>query len=566
MGIKEALLCADFFIFLSLFVMKKDIHFAEDARKTLLSGVEVVHNVVKVTMGPKGRNVILDKAYGAPTVTNDGVSVAKEIELENKVQNVGANMVKEAAEKTNKEAGDGTTSTVVLAHAITKEGLRYIDSGINPFALGRGLHKTIDKLVSEIQSTAQQIGDSKELIQQVATLSAQDEEVGNLIADIFDEVGKDGTITVEEGNTIGLTKEIKTGMQFDQGYLSPYFVSDSQRMESVIEKPYIFVTDKKISSLKDILPVLENMAQTGRKDLLIIAEDVEGEALASLILNRLKGALNAVPVKAPGFGDRKKEMLKDIATVTGATLISEEVGIKLEDANLEMLGMADKVIVSKDETIIVAGKGELVAIEARAEQIKSQIALSKSDYDKEKLAERLAKLVGGVAVIKVGAATEMEMKNKKFKIEDALNATRAAIEEGIVAGGGSLLVQLSKSLASFQLADEDEQVAVDILQQAIQYPVKQIADNAGFKGDYVVEEVKKSNDVNYGFDARTGEFKDLKAAGIIDPAKVLRVALQNAVSTAAMILTTEAVVVDAPEDRTSCAHTAGEGVGGMGGM
>ncbi|MDR0859931.1 MAG: chaperonin GroEL, partial [Candidatus Peribacteria bacterium] len=524
--------------------MKKEIHYANDARQLLLEGVKTVNDVVKVTMGPKGRNVILDKSYGAPTVTNDGVSVAKEIELENKVQNVGANMVKEAAEKTNKEAGDGTTSTVVLAHAITKEGLRYIDSGINPFALGRGLHKTVNKLVEEIQKAAQQIGDSKELIKQVATLSAQDEEVGTLISDVFEEIGKDGTITVEEGNTIGLTKEIKTGMQFDQGYLSPYFVSDSQRMESVIEKPFILITDKKISSLKDILPVLEAMAQTGRKDILIIAEDVEGEALASLILNRLKGALNAVPVKAPGFGDRKKEILKDIAAVTGATLITEDLGIKLEDATLDMLGKADKVIVNKDETIIVAGQGDEEEIEARADQIRSQIENSKSDYDKEKLAERLAKLVGGIAVIKVGAATEMEMKNKKFKIEDALNATRAAIEEGIVAGGGSVLVQLSKTLTTFKLDAEDEQVAVEILQQAIQYPVKQIADNAGFKGDWVVEKVKESDDKNYGFDARVGEFKDLKKAGIIDPAKVLRVSLENAVSTAAMILTTEAVVVD----------------------
>lgn len=474
-------------------------------------------------------------------------------------------MVKEAAEKTNKEAGDGTTSTVVLAHAITKEGLRYIDSGINPFALGRWLHKTVDKLITEIQKSAQQIGDSKELIQQVATLSAQDEEVGNLIADVFDEIGKDGTITVEEWNTIGLTKEIKTWMQFDQGYLSPYFVSDTQRMESIIDKPYILVTDKKISSLKDILPVLEAMAQTGKKDMLIIAEDVEGEALASLILNRLKWMLNAVPVKAPGFGDRKKEILRDIATVTGATLITEELGIKLEDARLDMLGQADKIIVNKDETIIVSGKGEETDINERANQIKAQISNSKSDYDKEKLAERLAKLVGWVAVIKVGAATEMEMKNKKFKIEDALNATRAAIEEWIVAGGGSVLVQLSKSLSNFTLPDEDEQVAVEILQQAIQYPVKQIADNAGFKGDYVVEEVKKSDDMNYGFNARTGEFTNLKKAGIIDPAKVLRVSLENAVSTAAMILTTEAVVVDAPEDKC-CSHWGGEWTGMWGWM
>ncbi|MDD2537326.1 MAG: chaperonin GroEL [Candidatus Absconditabacteria bacterium] len=548
--------------------MTKVIHYADDARKGLLKGVEEVTNVVKVTMGPKGRNVILDKSYGAPTVTNDGVSVAKEIELEDKVENVGANMVKEAAEKTNKEAGDGTTSTVVLAHAIAKEGLRYIDSGINPFALGRGLHKTVDKLVDEIHKNADQIGDSKEQIKQVATISAQDEEVGNLIADVFDEIGKDGTITVEEGNTIGLTCEIKTGMQFDQGYLSPYFVSDTQRMESVLDKPYILVTDKKVSSMKDILQVLESMASTGKKDMLLIAEDVEGEALTSLILNKIRGTINVVAVKAPGFGDRKKEILRDIATVTGATVITEELGIKLEEATIDMLGKADKVIVNKDETIIVDGKGEEVEINERANQIKAQIGNTKSDYDKEKLAERLAKLVGGVAVIKVGAATEMEMKNKKFKIEDALNATRAAIEEGIVAGGGSVLVQLSKTLETFKLDEEDEQVAVEILQQAIQYPIKQIADNAGFKGDWVVEKVKESSDMNFGFDAKTGEFKDLKKAGIIDPAKVLRVSLENAVSTAAMILTTEAVVVDKPEEagHSHGGGDAGAGMGGMGGM
>jgi len=549
--------------------MAKQIYYSNDARTKVLEGVKIVADVVKTTMGPKGKNVILDKSYGAPTVTNDGVSVAKEIELDDKIQNIGAKMVKEAAEKTNKEAGDGTTTTTVFAYGITQEGLRYINSGVNPFALGRGLHKTVDYLIQKIQSTAQQIGASKELIQQVATLSAQDEEVGNLIADVFDEIGKDGTITVEEGNTLGLTKEIKTWMQFEQGYLSPYFVSDTQRMESVIDKPYVLVTDKKITSLKDILGVLEAMASSGKKDLLIVAEDVEGEALASLILNKIKGVLNAIPVKAPGFGDRKKEMLKDIATVTGATLITDDLGIKLEDATIDMLGKADKVIVNKDETIIVDGKGDEEEIENRANQIKAQIENTKSDYDKEKLAERLAKLVGGVAVIKVGAATEMEMKNKKFKIEDALNATRAAIEEGIVAGGGSVLVQLSKSLSDLKLEDADEQVAVEIIQQAIQYPVKQIADNAGFKGDRVVEKLKESDDMDYGFDARTGEFKNLKKAGIIDPAKVLRVSLENAVSTAAMILTTEAVVVDKPEEKgaCSCGHDAGAWMGaGMGGM
>ncbi len=546
--------------------MKKDIHYADDARKQLLKWVETVANVVKVTMWPKGRNVVLDKGFGAPTVTNDGVSVAKEIELEDKVENVWAEMVKEAAEKTNKEAWDGTTSTVVLAHAIAKEGLRYIDSWINPFALGRWLHKAVDNLVADIQDTAQQIGDSREQIKQVATISAQDEEVGDLIADVFEEIGKDGTITVEEWNTLGLSKEIKTGMQFDQGYLSPYFVSDSQRMECVIDKPYVLVTDKKIWSMKEIIQLLESMAATGKKDMLLIAEDVEWEALASLILNKIRGMLNVVAVKAPGFGDRKKEILKDIATVTWATLITDQLGIKLEDATIDMLGKADKVIVNKDETIIVDGKWDTDEINDRANQIRAQIWITKSDYDKEKLAERLAKLVGWVAVIKVWAATEMEMKNKKFKIEDALNATRAAIEEGIVAGGGSVLVQLSKKLWELKLEDQEEQVAVEIIQQAIQYPLKQIADNAGFKWDWVVEKIKESKDMDYGFDARTGEFTNLKKAGIIDPAKVIRVSLENAVSTAAMLLTTEAVVVDKPEDKCNCNHGWDAGTGMWWGM
>ena len=537
--------------------MKKDIHYADDARKELLKWVETVANVVKVTMWPKWRNVVLDKWFWAPTVTNDGVSVAKEIELEDKVQNVWAEMVKEAAEKTNKEAWDGTTSTVVLAHAIAKEWLRYIDSWINPFALGRWLHKAVDNLVADIQDTAQQIGDSKEQIKQVATISAQDEEVWDLIADVFEEIGKDGTITVEEWNTLGLSKEIKTGMQFDQGYLSPYFVSDSQRMECVIDKPYVLVTDKKIWSMKEIIQLLESMAATWKKDMLLIAEDVEWEALASLILNKIRWMLNVVAVKAPGFGDRKKEILKDIATVTWATLITDQLGIKLEDATIDMLGKADKVIVNKDETIIVDGKWDTDEINDRANQIRAQIWITKSDYDKEKLAERLAKLVGWVAVIKVWAATEMEMKNKKFKIEDALNATRAAIEEWIVAWWGSVLVQLSKKLWEVKLSDAEEQVAVEIIQQAIQYPLKQIADNAGFKWDWVVEKIKESKDMDYGFDARTGEFTNLKKAGIIDPAKVIRVSLENAVSTAAMLLTTEAVVVDKPEDKCNCNHWAG---------
>ena len=548
--------------------MPKHIKYGDEARKEIFSGMQMVADAVKVTMGPKGRNVILERSYGGPIVTNDGVTVAKEIELEDKSENIGASMLKEAAEKTNKEAGDGTTTTVVLAEAMASEGLRYIRSGVNPFSLGKGLHKAVEKLVAEIEGKAQQIGDSKEKIKQVATISAQDEEVGNLIADVFEEIGKDGTITVEEGKSLGLTKEIKTGMQFDQGYSSPYLVTDPQRMEVVIDKPYILLTDKKISSIKEILQVLEAVAATGKKDFVIIAEDVEGEALASLVLNKIRGMLNVLTVKAPGFGDRKKEMLRDIAVVTGATVITEELGLKLEDATIEMLGRADKVIATKDTTVIVDGKGDQTAINERADQIKAQLWMTTSDYDREKLAERLAKLVGGVAVIQVGAATEMEMKNKKYKIEDALNATRAAIEEGIVAGGGSVLLQLSKLLDGFKLEDADEQVAVQIVRDAIQYPVRQIANNAGFKWDWVVEKVKESEDFNYGFDAKEGTFRNLFEAGIIDPAKVLRVALQNAVSTAAMFLTTESVIVDAPKaEGCSCSHGGADaGMWGMGGM
>ena len=547
--------------------MAKTLHFGDDARKSIFSGIETVANAVKVTMGPKGRNVILERSYGGPIVTNDGVTVAKEIELEDKSENIGANMIKEAAEKTNKEAWDGTTSTVVLAHAMAKEGLRYVRSGVNPFSLGKGLHKAVEILTHEIHQKAQPV-DSPEKIRQVATISAQDEEVGNLISEVFEEIGKDGTITVEEGKSIGLTKEIKTGMQFDQGYSSPYLVTDTQRMEAVVEKPYILVTDKKVSSIKEILWVLESVAATGKKDFVIIAEDVDGEALASLVLNKIRGMLNILTIKAPGFWDRKKEMLRDIAVVTGATLITEELGIKLENTTIDMLGKAEKVISSKDNTVIVSGKGNPDEIEARANQIKGQLSQTTSDYDREKLAERLAKLVGGVAVIQVGAATEMEMKNKKYKIEDALNATRAAIEEGIVAGGGSVLLQLSKVLDAVKFDDPDEQVAIEIVKNAIQYPVKQIADNAGFKWDRVVEKVKESDQINFGFDAKEGTFKDLFTSGIIDPAKVLRVALENAVSTAAMFLTTETVIVDLPKSECNCGHSHGAeaGMWGMGGM
>lgn len=545
--------------------MSKSIHYWDDARKDIFQWIEMVANAVKVTMWPKWRNVILEKSYGSPTVTNDGVTVAKEIELENKSRNIWASMIKEAAEKTNKEAWDWTTTTVVLAHAMAKEWLRYIRSGVNPFALGRWLHKAVAKLVEELNKKTKKIK-NKEEIKQVATISAQDEEVGNLIAEVFDEIGKDWTITVEEWKSIWLTKEIKTWMQFDQWYTSPYFVSDSQRMEAVVEKPYILVTDKKISSLKDILQILEAIAMSGKKEVVIIADDVEWEALASLVLNKIRWMLNVLAIKAPGFGDRKKEMLKDIAVVTWATLITEELGLKLEDATIEMLGKADKVISTKDNTIIVNGWWSETEISARADNIKAQIANTNSDYDKEKLSERLAKLVWWVAVIKVGAATEMEMKNKKYKIEDALNATRAAVEEWIVTWWGSALLQISKCLDWFKLDNEEEQIAVEIVKNAIHYPVIQIANNAGHKWDRIVEKIKESDDFNYGFDAKSWEFKDLFKAWIIDPAKVLRVALENAVSTAAMFLTTDAVIVDSPKnDSCSCNNWwwTGAWMGGM---
>lgn len=546
--------------------MAKQIKYWDEARKEIFSWMEMVADAVKVTMWPKWRNVILERGFWWPIVTNDGVTVAKEIDLEWKTENIWASMIKEAAEKTNKEAWDWTTTTVVLAEAMSKEWLRYIRSWVNPFSLWKWLHKAVDRLVEEIEKKARKIWDSKEKIRQVATISAQDEEVWNLIADVFEEIGKDWTITVEEGKSLWLTKEIKTGMQFDQWYSSPYFVTDTQRMEAVIEKPYILVTDKKISSIKEILQVLEAIASTGKKDIVIIADDVDWEALASLVLNRIRGMLNVLTVKAPWFGDRKKEMLRDIATVTWATLITEELWIKLEDATIDMLWKADKVISTKDNTVIVDGKWDETEINERADQIKAQIWMTTSDYDKEKLVERLAKLVGWVAVIQVWAATEMEMKNKKYKIEDALNATRAAIEEGIVAWGGSVLLQLSKVLEDFKLEDADEQVAVNIVRDAIQYPVKQIANNAGFKWDWVVEKVKESEDINFGFDAREWTFKDLFEAWIIDPAKVLRVALENAVSTAAMFLTTETVVVDAPEKEHHHDHAADAWMWGMWGM
>lgn len=541
--------------------MAKVIKYGDDARKAVFAGMEMVAKAVMVTMGPKWKNVLLAKAYGSPVPTNDGVTVAKEIDFEDQYLNVGASIIKEAADKTNKQAWDGTTTTTTLLYGIANEGQRYIRAWVNPFALSKGLHKAVDKIILDLAAKATPVNNKNEIMQ-VASISAQDEEVGQLIADIIDEVGKDGVISVEEGKSMGLTKEVVIGMQFDQWYGSPYFVTDPHRMESVLEQPYILVTDKKISTLKDIIGILESLASSGRKNIVIIADDVEGEALTSLVLNKMRGAINVLTIKAPWFGDRKKEMLKDIAAVTGATVITEELWLKLEEATVDMLGGAEKIIASKDKTTIVGWKGEQSDIDARVGEIIVQFDRSTSDYDKEKLMERKARLVGWVAVIKVGAATEMEMKNKKYKIEDALNATRAAVEEGIVPGGWVTLANIAKALEHFVLEDADEHIGVEIIREAIQYPVKQIADNAGYKGDRVVEAIKAQSDFNYGFDAKTGEFKNMITAGIIDPAKVLRVSLENAVSAAAMFLTTDAIVVDAPKKDEPMMPWAG----GMGGM
>ncbi len=545
--------------------MAKQIKYGDDARKKIYAGISKLTKAVISTMWPKGRNVILERSYGTPTVTNDGVTIAKEIELSDKFENIGAALIKEASSKTNDAVGDGTTSTCALAYAIATEWLRYIDAGVNPFALSRGMHKAIDLVNKKLQEHSSKVNSDQD-IKNVATISAQDEEIGSLISEVITEVGKDGVITVEEWKSIGLTKVVVKGMQFDQGYASPYFVTDPARMESVVENPYILVTDKKISIIKDILPLLEWAAAQGKRDMIIIAEDVDGEALTTLVLNKLRGVLNVIPVKAPGFGDRKKEILRDICAVTGATLISEEVGIKLENANISMLGAADKVIMSKDKTTIVWGKWDQANIDARAQAIKAQMENTSSSYDREKLQERLARMVGGVAVIKVGAATEMEMKNKKYKIEDALNATRAAVEEWVVSGWGTPLLKIAKQLEQEKYADADEHIGLQIVLSAIQFPVKQIANNAGYKGDRVVEQVKANNDFNYWFNAATGEFQDLFVHGIIDPTKVIRVTLENAVSAAAMFLTTDCVIADLPKESKEEAQAGPGGMGGMGWM
>ncbi len=539
----------------------KEIHFSDIARNELYEGVRKLADAVKVTMGPRGRNVLIQKSFGAPSITKDGVSVAKEIELPNTVENMGAQLVKEVASKTADEAGDGTTTATVLAYSIFKEGLRNITAGANPIEVKRGMDKAAEAIVEELKKIAKDVKDKKE-IAQVATISANnDPKIGDLIAEAMEKVGKDGVITVEEGKSLHDELDVVEGMQFDRGYLSPYFVTDADNMEAVLENAYILLYDKKISNMKDLLPLLEKIVQTGNKPLLIIAEDVEGEALATLVVNKLRGTLNVAAVKAPGFGDRRKAMLQDIAILTGGQVISEELGRTLENATLEDLGQADRVVIDKENTTIVGGKGSKEAVEARIKEIKAQIEVTTSEYDKEKLQERLAKLSGGVAVIKVGAATETEMKEKKDRVDDALSATKAAVEEGIVIGGGTALVRAA-SKVNLELSG-DEQIGAEIILRAIKAPLKQIAENAGYDPGVVANNVENADNENIGFNAATGEYVDMFEAGIVDPAKVERVALQNAVSVASLLLTTEATVSEIKEEKP--AAPAMPDMGGMGG-
>jgi chaperonin GroEL len=538
----------------------KQLQFDEAARHTLLRGVEKLTKAVKATLGPSGRNVILDKKFGSPTITKDGVTVAKEIELEDPYENMGAQLVREVASKTSDVAGDGTTTATVLAESIYREGLRNVTAGANPTSLQRGIMKAVEAIVEELKKISKKVSDRTE-IAQVATVSANwDKTIGEIIADAMDKVGKDGTITVEEAKSIETTLEVVEGMQFDKGYLSPYFVTNAEDMEAALENPYILIYEKKISSLKDLLPLLEKVAKAGRP-LLIIAEDVEGEALATLVVNKLRGTLQVCAVKAPGFGDRRKAMLEDIAVLTGGKMISEDLGIKLENIKIEDMGKAKRVTIDKENTTIVEGSGKNADIQGRVAQIRRQIEETTSDYDREKLQERLAKLAGGVAVINVGAATETEMKEKKARVEDALHATRAAVEEGIVAGGGVAFIRAQKALDDMKRLETDEKVGVQIVRRAIEEPLRQLADNAGAEGALIVEEVKKRKG-NEGYDVAAAEYTDLVKAGIVDPTKVTRSALQNAASIAGLLLTTEALVTEVPEKE----KTPPMPPGGMGGM
>jgi chaperonin GroEL len=540
----------------------KELHFNVDARAALKRGVDQLAEAVKVTLGPKGRNVVIDKKFGAPTVTKDGVTVAKEIELSDPLENMGAQMVKEVATKTSDLAGDGTTTATVLAQAIFREGLKNVTAGANPMALKRGIDRAVGSVVEELKKISVPTGGKKE-IAQVGTISANnDPEIGNLIAEAMEKVGKDGVITVEEARGLDTTLETVDGMQFDRGYVSPYFVTDPEKMEAVLEDALILIHDKKVSSMKDLLPVLEKVAQQGRP-LLIIAEDIEGEALATLVVNKLRGTLRVSAVKAPGFGDRRKAMLQDIAVLTGGQVISEEVGFKLENAVVSDLGRAKRIVVDKDNTTIIDGNGEEKAIEGRIAEIRVAVDKSTSDYDKEKLQERLAKLAGGVAVINVGAATEAEMKEKKARVEDALHATKAAADEGIVPGGGVALLRAQRTLKTLKLDDPDEQIGVEIVRRALEEPIRMIVQNAGAEGSLIVEKVRSSKDDAFGYNALTDTYENLVQAGVIDPTKVTRTALQNAASIAGLLLTTEAIVVEKKEDKPAPAAPGGGGMGGM---
>lgn len=541
--------------------MAKELFFNTDARDRLKKGVDALADAVKVTLGPKGRNVIIDKKFGAPSITKDGVTVAKEIELDQPIENMGAQLVKEVASKTADDAGDGTTTATVLAQAIFGVGIKNVAAGANPMDLKRGIDKAVSEVVSALRASSKEISTSKE-IAQVGTISANnDEEIGNMIADAMEKVGKDGVITVEEAK--GTETEVKTveGMQFDRGYLSPYFTTNTEKMEAELENPYILIYDKKISSMKELLPVLEPVAQSGRP-LLIIAEDVDGEALATLVVNKIRGALKVAAVKAPGFGDRRKAMLEDIATLTGGTVISEERGFKLENATVEYLGSAEKINIDKDNTTIVNGAGESDTIQARIGEIKSQIEKTTSDYDREKLQERLAKLSGGVAILYIGAATEVEMKEKKDRVDDALHATRAAVQEGVVVGGGVALLRAAKALDNLKGLNEDEDTGINIIRQAVEAPLRTIVANAGGEGSVVINKIRE-NDGTFGYNARTDKYEDLFAAGVIDPTKVTRLALENAASIASLLLTTECVIADVKEDAPSMPPMGGGGMGGM---
>jgi chaperonin GroEL len=543
----------------------KQLVFTEEARRKLKNGMDIVANAVATTLGPKGRNVAIDRKFGSPTITHDGVSVAKEIELKDPFENMGAQLLKEAAQKTNDIAGDGTTTSTVLAHAIVTEGLKALAAGYNPMMLKRGIEKAADSVVAGLREMAVSIN-TKEEIASVATNSAADAEIGNLIADVTDKVGKDGVITVEESKSMLFETEYVEGMQFDRGYISPYFITDAEHMEAVINDAYILIHEKKISAAQDIVPVLEKLVQLGKRELVIIAEDVDGEALATLVLNKLRGMLNVLAIKAPGFGDRRKAMLQDIAILTGGTVISEETGRKLETTTIADLGRAEKVASDKDNTTVIGGKGDSAAIKGRVDQIRVEIDKSTSDYDREKLQERVAKLAGGVAIIRVGAATETELKEKKHRVEDALSAARAAVEEGIVPGGEISLINASASLDSLNADNDDAKVGISIVRKALEAPIRKLADNAGQDGSVIIDGVRRAaaeqNNKNIGYNVLTGEFTDMIKAGVIDPVKVVRGALENAASIAAMILTTEVLITDAPEENKAPAMPPG----GMGGM